>query len=333
MSATEKTATAAAFGTVFGEHLPIARFDGQAWGTMEVVPTQSVSFGVATHCLHYASECFEGLKAHKQVDGSIKAFRAEKNFARLQASAECLYLPVPPTELLEELVAAAISANASVVPDSPGSLYLRPNLLGTDLNIGAASKPSKTAALYVLASPVGAYLPPHMLRIVVESAIPRTTPQFGRVKCGANYAMALGVIRKAAEEHDADQVLFAPGGFIEETGAANFVLLEEGRLITSPLSDSFLHGVTRDSLLQLARSLDWQVEERPVSVEELVEWCKRPGAEAGLAGTAAILGGVGTLIVKGEEIQVGTGKSGPATEKLRGMLTEIQVGKRSFDFA
>jgi branched-chain amino acid aminotransferase len=327
------SAKPAPFGTAFGDHLPISSFDGERWSAMEVVPTDSIKFGVASHCLHYGSECFEGMKAHKQVDGSIKAFRADKNIARLRASAESLYLPVPPTELLESMVAAAIDANAAVVPDPPGALYLRPNLVGTDLNIGAASKPSKTAMLYLLTSPVGAYLPPHMLRIVVESTIPRTTPQFGRVKCGSNYAMALGVIRKAHQDHNADQVLFAPGGFIEETGAANFVLLEEGHIITAPLSGSFLHGVTRDSLLQLASSLDWKVEERPVSVEELVQWAKRPKAEAALAGTAAILGGVGTLIVNGEDVVVGSGETGPATRLLREMLTEIQVGKREFRFA
>lgn len=333
MSDSKTSAASAPFGTVFGAQLPIARFDGENWSAAEIVPTDSVSFGVASHCLHYGSECFEGMKAHRQQDGTIKAFRADKNIARLQTSAEALYLPVPPTELLEELVAMAIEANSDVVPDSPGSLYLRPNLLGTDLNIGAASKPSKTAALYLLTSPVGAYLPPHMLRIKVESNIPRTTPQFGQVKCGSNYAMALGVIRKAAAEFQADQVLFAPGGLIEETGAANFLLLEEGHIITAPLSGSFLHGVTRDSLLQLARSLDWNVEERPVSVDELAAWCQRPKAEAALAGTAAILGGVGTLIIGGEDHQVGAGETGPATRTLRDMLTEIQVGKRDFSFA
>ncbi len=326
------TTKPAPFGTVFGSNLPIARFDSDGWGAMEVVPTDSVTFGVATHCLHYGSECFEGLKAHKQQDGSVKAFRADKNNARLRASAERLCLPVPPMELLEEMVEAAVQSNVEVVPDPPGSLYLRPNLVGTDLNIGAATKPTKTAALYIIASPVGEYLPPHMLRIVVEPDIPRTTPQFGKVKCGSNYAMALGVIQNARRDFNADQVLFAPGGLIEETGAANFLLLEEGRVITAPLSDSFLHGVTRDSLLQLARSLDWKVEERAVSVEELVQWCARPTAEAALAGTAAILGGVGTMIVNGEDIQVGNGETGPATKQLRGMLTEIQTGKRSFDF-
>lgn len=328
----EKSAAKPAFGTVFGEHLPIVRFDGEKWGAMEVVPTSSVSFGVASHCLHYGSECFEGMKAHRQEDGSVKTFRADKNIKRMRQSAGSLHLPIPDTALLEQLVDAAVQSNIDIVPDPPGALYLRPNLVGTDLNIGSASKPSKSAALYVIASPVGAYLPPHMLRIVVETEVPRTTPQFGQIKCGSNYAMALGVILKANEEHNADQVLFAPGGFIEETGAANFLLLEEGHIITPPLSGGFLHGVTRDSLLQLARHLDWNVEERPVSVEELVKWCVRPNAEAALAGTAAILGGVGTLIVRGEDVTVGTGETGAATKLLRNMLTEIQVGKRSFDF-
>ncbi len=328
-----KNATAAAFGTAFGPRLPIARFDGERWSAAEVVPSDSVSFGVASHCLHYGSECFEGMKAHRQVDGSVKAFRADKNITRLRNSADSLCLPVPSTALLQEMVAMAIEANADVAPEPPGSLYLRPNLVGTDLNIGAASKPSKTAALYILTSPVGPYLPPHMLRIVVESQIPRTTPQFGQIKCGANYAMALGVIRKARQDFEADQVLFAPGGFIEETGAANFILLEEGHLITAPLSGGFLHGVTRDSLLQLARSLDWKVEERAVSVEELVKWSQRPTGEAALSGTAAILGGVGTLIVGGEDYRVGTGETGPATKLLREMLIEIQTGKREFAFS
>jgi len=326
------TKKSAPFGTVFGESLPIARFDGEVWGDMEVVPTDSVTFGVTAHCLHYGSECFEGLKAHKQQDGSIKAFRADRNIARLRESAKTLLLPVPPTELLERMVDATIEANAAVVPSSPGSLYLRPNLVGTDQNIGAATKPSHTAALYIVASPVGEYLPPHMLRILVEPDIPRTTPQFGKVKCGANYAMALGLIMKARKDFNADQVLFAPDGLIEETGAANFLLLEEGRIITAPLSDGYLHGVTRDSLLQLAKSLGWEVEERPVGIDELVKWCARPTAEAALAGTAAILGGVGTLIVGREDITVGSGETGPATKQLRSMLIEIQTGKRSFEF-
>ncbi len=333
MSDSTNDATKAPFGTVFGPQLPVARFDGKKWSAIEVVPTESVTFGVACHALHYASECFEGMKAHRQVDGTVRDFRADMNIQRLRKSAEALVLPVPTTEMLEEMVALAIKHNIDVVPDPPGALYLRPNLFGTDLNIGAASTPSKTAILYLLTSPVGAYLPPHMLRIVVQSDSLRTTPQFGRVKSGANYAMALGVIRKAARDYNADQVLFAPGGFIEETGAANFIMLEEGHIITAPLSDSFLHGVTRDSLLQLGRSLGWKVEERPVSIEELVEWCKRPTAEAGLSGTAAILGGIGTIIVGDEEYQVGSGETGPATKKLRNMLTEIQIGKREFSFS
>jgi branched-chain amino acid aminotransferase len=170
------------------------------------------------------------------------------------------------------------------------------------------------------------------LRIVVETVNPRTTPQFGVVKSGANYAMALSPLMAAKREWQADQVLFAPGGLIEETGAANFVLLDEGNVITSALSDAFLHGVTRDSVLQVARSLGWNVEERDVSVDELREWAARPSGEMALSGTAAILGGVGELVIDSEIVTVGTGQAGPATTKLRAMLTEIQQGVRDFSF-
>ena len=324
--------TQAPFGTVFGEHLPIARFDGDQWSAAEVVPLNSVQFGPQTHALHYASACFEGLKAHRQTDGSVALFRAEKNVARLRGSAERLVLPVPPTALCEELFSLAASRNADVTPPAPGSLYLRPTLIGTDPNIGAAGKPSKTAALYVIASPVGEYLPPHPLRILVETELPRTTPQFGVVKAGANYCMALGQLTRARQDWNADQILFAAGGLVEETGAANFILLDEGHLVTPAQTDAFLHGITKDSLLQLARARGWTVEERGITVEDLREWAARPTGEMALSGTAAILGGVGELIIDGEVVQVGTGETGPATKALRAELQSIQRGERTFEF-
>lgn len=325
--------TKAPFGSIFGDHLPIAYHDGDAWGDVEVARFDSVSFGPATHAFHYASECFEGLKAHKQPDGSVKLFRADRNVARLRTSAERLFLPVPPVEMCEQMFGLCVEHHVDITPDPPGSLYVRPTIIGTEPNIGAAGRPSSTAAFFVLASPVGEYLPPHPLRIVVETVNPRTTPQFGVVKAGANYAMALSPLMAAKRDWNADQVLFSPGGLIEETGAANFVMLDEGNLITSALSDAFLHGVTRDSVLQVARSLGWNVEERDVSVDEVRDWAGRPNGEMALSGTAAILGGVGELVIDGEVVTVGSGQTGPATAKLRAMLTEIQQGVRDFTFA
>ena len=169
----------AKFGTVFGDRMAVAAYTDDEWQPMSVVATDSISFGPATHALHYASACFEGLKAHRHPDSTVRAFRADRHVARMRASAARLCLPVPSTELLTAMIAETIAANAEVAPEPPGSLYLRPTLVGTDHDIGAAASPSNSALLYVLASPVGEYLPPRQLRILVERDGARTTPDEG----------------------------------------------------------------------------------------------------------------------------------------------------------
>ncbi len=323
----------AKFGTVFGDRMAVAAFADGAWEPMSVVDTDSVRFGPATHALHYSSACFEGLKAHRQPDGSVRPFRADRHVERMRQSADRLCLPVPPTELLAGMIAETVAVNAHVTPAPPGSLYLRPTLVGTDHDIGAAATPSAGALLYVLASPVGEYLPPRALRILVQTEGARTTPQFGVVKTGANYAMALSVIRAARAEHGADQVLFAPGGVIEETGASNIVFLDGERIITPALTDAFLHGVTRDSLLRLAADRGWDVEEREVTVDEVVELIRRPTAEVALSGTAAVLASVGELVVGTDVLPVGTPGRTPRTDELRSALTDIQTGRVTVGWA
>lgn len=325
-------APAAPFGSVFGPAMAVSRFDGATWSTPEVVALDSFALHPGTHALHYGSACFEGLKAHRHPNGNVVAFRADRHVARLRQSAARLHLPAPPTELVDELIAGTVDANEDVAPSPPGSLYLRPTLLGTDVTIGAAASPSATAVLYVLACPVGDYLPPRPLTIAVETQTPRTTPQFGVVKAGANYAMALTPIIEARERFGADQVLFAPGGRMEETGASNVVLVDGERLLTPALTDAYLHGVTRDSLLRLARHLGWQVEEREVNVAECVEWIARPEAELTLTGTAAVVAPVGTLVVDGQPLTVGTAGSSPRTAQLRAALIDIQTGRATFDW-
>lgn len=321
-----------AFGTVFGPSMSVAEFDGTSWSAARVVATENLSLHPGTHALHYGSACFEGLKAHRQPDGSARAFRADAHNARLRQSAGRLCLPEPSEELVDELLTLAVDANLDVVPDSPGALYLRPTLIGTDPSIGAAATPSRTALFYVLACPVGDYLPPRPLTISVETDVPRTTPQFGVVKAGANYAMALTPIMAARRAYGADQVLFAPGRVLQETGASNIVLIEQGRLLTPALTDAYLHGVTRDSLLRLARARGWNVEERDVTLDETLEWIARPGAELALTGTAAVVAPVGTLVVDGEAHTVGDAGASPLAGELRQALVDVQTGKVSFDW-
>ena len=314
-----------AFGTVAAGRMVVAHAVDGNFGPAESRATGELTFHPFAHALHYGSTCFEGLKAHRGADGVVRIFRVDRHVARMRRTAELVQLPVPPAELLEEMIVAAVAENLDEVPDAPGALYVRPMLLGTDANIGAAATPSTSALLAVVASPVGDYFAGGVrpLTLLVETEVPRTTPQFGEAKAGANYLMALGITLRARAEHGCDQVLFAPGGQVQETGAANFLLFDEERVVTRALDSTFLHGVTRDSVLTLARDRGMRVEERPVDVDELLAW----SGEAALAGTAAVLSGVGTLVRDGARHTVGDGSVGPVTLGLRSGLTAIQRGE------
>ena len=314
------------FGTVFGDVMALAEYDGSSWSEPRMVGTSELVLHPATHALHYGSSCFEGLKAHRQPDGTVATFRASRHAERMFGSAQRLMLAPPPVALFEKMVADTVAANADITPQPPGSLYLRPTLIGNEKNIGAAARASNTVLFYILASPVGQYFAGGSLRLAIETKLPRTTPQFGMVKTGANYAMALSVLAEAKERYNADQVLFAPDGFVEETGAANFLVLSNNTIITPPLSDGYLHGVTRDTILTLASDLGFAVEERPLSVTELLELAAEPTTEIVLSGTAAIVAPVGMLISEGAEHPVGGTESGVQTQKIQELVTQMQQG-------
>jgi branched-chain amino acid aminotransferase len=225
------------------------------------------------------------------------------------------------------MVRAVINRCRDAVPEAPGALYLRPLLIGTTANIGAAATPASEALLMVLASPVWDYFAggPKPLRILVDDENTRSAAQMGMVKTGGNYAAALGPTLRARAQYQVDQVLFCPRGEVQETGAANFLLIAKNKLLTRGLDASFLHGVTRDSLLTMARDLGFEVSERVFDVKEMLEWVKT--GEAALSGTAAVLAGVGTLIYKGTEQRVSGGEVGPLTRALRAQLVAIQRGE------
>jgi branched-chain amino acid aminotransferase len=225
------------------------------------------------------------------------------------------------------MIRTTIDRNRDVVPEAPGALYMRPILFGTTPNIGAAGAAATDASLIVLASPVWDYFAGGMkpLRIYIEDVNARTATQTGMVKTGGNYAAALGPTLEARRKYNVDQVLFAPGGSVQETGASNFMLFADGRVLTRGLDSTFLHGVTRDSVLTLARESGYRVEERVFDVPEMLEWVRT--GEAALSGTAAVLAGVGTLVHHGQEHKVAGGEVGPHTRKLREKLVSIQRGE------
>src|SRR3984957_1644241 len=316
-----------AFGTLLTSHMAVASYQNQQWSQSQIKPVAPLELSPAAHVLHYASTCFEGFKAFGRADGSVHIFRMDRHIQRMQQSARQLVLPEPDPVQLAGMVRAVIKRCREAVPEAPGALYLRPILFGTTANIGAAAIPAGEALLLVLASPVWDYFAGGMkpLRILVDDENTRSAAQMGMVKTGGNYAAALGPTLSARAKYQIDQVLFSPGGQVQETGASNFVLIRDGELLTRSLDTTFLHGVTRDSLLTLARDLGYKVSERVFDVKEMLEWVKT--GEAALSGTAAVLAGAGTLIYRGAEHRVGSGDVGPLTRALRTQLVAIQQGE------
>jgi len=235
-------------------------------------------------------------------------------------------LPVPDADLLAGMVTSLVAKHIDDIPAPPSSLYLRPTLIGTLENIGAAASPSTEATLFVLASPVGDYFEggARPLKLLVDDQRARSTEQLGSTKTGGNYAAALGPTLAAKAEFGVDQVLFCPNGDVQETGAANFLLINDEKVITKSLDTSFLHGMTRDSILRLAADLGYAVSERDFTVDELMQAI--PNYEAALSGTAACLSPVGCLVHNGGEFGVMDGSPGPNTERLRKALQDIQYG-------
>ena len=319
----------AVFGTVFMPQMALATFVNDKWTDTEFVSADSIQLHPGAHVLHYSSTCFEGLKAFKHEDGSINIFRMDKNIERFAQSSRLLNLPEIDKSQVEKMIIDIVAKYASEVPEPPGSMYIRPTHIGTEASIGKAAAPSASSMLYVLLSPVGDYFAggAKPLRLLLDETGMRCAPHMGMVKSGGNYASALPPILKARAEVQADQILFCPNGDVQETGAANFLLIDGDEIITKGLDSSFLHGVTRATVLQIAKDHGMKVSERDITVEELLERSAKPNTEAALSGTAAVLTPVGTFIHNDKEYQVGSGEAGPVTMKLRQALNDIQWGK------
>jgi branched-chain amino acid aminotransferase len=319
----------AAFGTVFMPEMALTSFEDNQWSEAKTVSSNSIQLHPGAHVLHYSSTCFEGLKAFKHEDGSVHVFRMDQNIERFDQSSQLLSLPLIDQTQVSDMILDIVAKYTDEIPEPPGSMYIRPTHIGTEAAIGKAAAPSLSSMLYVLISPVGDYFAggAKPLRVLLDETGMRCAPHMGMIKSGGNYASALGPILKAKQEVQADQILFCPNGDVQETGAANFLLIDGNEIITKALDSSFLHGVTRDSVLKIAADMGMTVSERELTVTELLERAAKPNVEAALSGTAAVLTSVGTLIHNDKEHTVGSGEHGPTTQKLRQALNDIQWGK------
>ena len=325
------------FGQVFTDHMVSLSYDAdEGWHAPRVSALVPLSLHPATAVLHYAQEVFEGLKAHQRADGSIVLFRAGAHAARFNRSLQRMAMPELPEDVFVESLRRLVEIDAAWVPSAPGtSLYLRPFMIATDTALGAG-RPSRSYHFSVIASPSGAYFGARTepLSVWLSDTYVRAAPGgTGAAKAGANYAGALLGLREAAEQ-GCDQAVWLDAverRWIEEAGAMNlfFVLGSgaEAHLVTPELTGTFLPGITRDSILDLAPDLGLPVSQERVSVADW-ERLSRSGelTEAFACGTASIVVGIGQVRSADGSWTVGAGTEGPVTVRLREALTARHRG-------
>ena len=325
------------FGSTFTDHMVSIEWSEDAngiggWHDAKVQPYGPIALDPAASVLHYAQEIFEGLKAYRHPDGSMALFRPDANARRFNASAQRLAMPELPEELFVEAIKQLVRADKDWFPTvEGGSLYLRPFMIATEAFLGV--RPAKQYKFLVIASPAGNYFKSGAPAVSIwVSDYTRAAPGgTGAAKCGGNYAASLVPTAEAfALGHD--QVLFldaAEHKWIEELGGMNlFFAFADGSLITPPLSGTILPGITRDSLLTLAREEGLNVREERYSLDQWrADAASGQLIEAFACGTAAVVTPVGKVADRGGEFTIGLGGPGQLTGKLKARLTAIQRGE------
>ncbi len=321
------------FGKIFTDHMFLMDYNkGEGWHNARIVPFGPIPTHPASTVFHYGAEIFEGMKAYRAVDGTIRLFRPMENIKRLNNSAERLCLPQLDEEGVLDILNTIVELEKDWIPHSEGtSLYLRPFLYGNDPHLGVHAV--NNAVFAVICSPVGAYYAEGLnpVKIAIESEDVRAVRGgTGYAKCGGNYAASLRAGQRA-EEKGYTQVLWLDGverKYIEEVGAMNVMFKINGKIITPALLGSVLPGITRKSCIELLRDWGYEVEERQISVDELFDAAKNGTLEeAWGTGTAAVVSPIGNLFYQGQSYTVSNNQIGELTQKLYDKLTGIQWGK------
>ncbi len=321
------------FGVITTDHMFLMNYDTEhGWHNPRIVPYAPFQIDPACMVLHYAQEIFEGMKAYRDDQGHIRLFRPEENFKRMNDSCERMSIPQIDVEFCVQAVKELVTLEKDWVPTAPNtSLYIRPFIFATDNHIGVHA--SHTYLFAVILSPVGPYYATGLAPVSImieEDDVRAVRGGTGFTKCGGNYAASLRAGEKA-EEKGFSQVLWLDGverKYIEEVGAMNVLFKISGKIVTPALNGSILPGITRKSSLQLLRDKGYPVEERKISVDELIAAAKDGSLEEAFgSGTAAVVSPIGSLSYKGESIVVSGGKIGPVTQELYDTLTGIQWGR------
>lgn len=321
------------FGTIFTDHMFVMNYEtGKGWHDARIVPYGTISLEPSAMVFHYGQEMFEGLKAYKAEDGRTLLFRPDKNIERANRSNRRLCIPEIPEEDFLQAIKAVVKMDEAWIPTKPGtSLYIRPFVIATDPFLGV--RPSDTYLFIIILSPVGAYYPEGLnpVKIWIEDDYVRAVRGgIGEAKTGGNYVASLAAQMKAHED-GYSQVLWLDGverKYIEEVGAMNIFFKINGTVVTPMLNGSILPGVTRDSVIKLCEGWGIPVEERRISVDELLAAAKDGSLEEVWGtGTAAVISPVGHLRFEDTVLQIRDGGIGELSQRLYDTVTGIQLGK------
>ena len=321
------------FGRVFTDHMAIIRYtEAEGWHDARITARVPLTLDPSTAVLHYAQEIFEGLKAYRQPDGAVALFRPEANARRFRDSARRMAMAELPEELFVESLKALVAADREWVPDMPGgALYLRPFAIASEVFLGV--KPASEYLYMVIASSVGDYFKGGAkgVSLWVSEQYSRAAPGgTGAAKCGGNYASSLAAQREAIAQ-GCDQVVFldaAERRWVEELGGMNiFFAFDDGTLRTPPLTGTILPGITRDSLIRLARDEGLTVAEEPYAIDQWQADAQSGRlVEAFACGTAAVVTPISRVRASTLDFTIGTGGAGPRTAALKERLVGIQRG-------
>ena len=320
------------FGRVFTDHMAIVRYNqARGWHGARIEARASFSLDPATAVVHYAQEIFEGLKAYKRDDGGVNLFRPDANARRFRDSAGRMAMQALPEALFIEAVEQIVRIDRAWIPGGEGSLYIRPFMIANEVFLGV--KPSAEYIFAVIASPVGSYFKggPAPVSIWVSQNYTRAAiGGTGAVKCGGNYAASLRAQAEAID-HGCDQVVFLDAverRYVEELGGMNiFFVFDDGSLSTPPLG-TILPGITRDSIITLARDAGTRVREEPYTIDQ---WRSDAASgrlkEAFACGTAAVISPIGKVRSASGDFAINDGVAGPVAMALRKKLVDIQYGR------
>ena len=322
------------FGQFFADHMFTMRWNRQqGWHDAAIEPYRPFALDPAAMVFHYGQAIFEGMKAYRGKDDQIFLFRPQDNFTRMNQSALRMCMPRFPQDRVLQALRAMVYLDQEWVPKTPGAtLYIRPTMIATEPALGL--RPAEEYLFFIICCPVGAYYTGgfNPTKIYVEDTFVRAVPGgVGNAKTAGNYAASLKA-QSLAHDKGYTQVLWLDAvhhKYVEEVGTSNIFFLIDGELITPPLEGSILPGITRDSVLQLARDWGYPVDERRITIDEVIEAGKKGTLQESFGtGTAAVISPVGEFAYRDDRITINNGSAGELATRLYDELQAIQFGDR-----